>query len=153
MSIASSPVDRDRRELLEELARDRVGWRPSVSVPFRARLTSPVCGDDYEVGLVVDGGRIVAVERSGDGCGISAAASALTLTAAKLTSTEVRALAERHLGSLGSAVAVPEDRYVLAAFAGFGRSPMRLACAALPWRAGLVALDRLDLAQADGPGG
>ena len=106
----------------------------------RGRADNPVCGDQFEVSVVVGAGGIAAVGFEGAGCAISmASASLMSVALPGRTGAEVEELAARFerllrgeddTGDLGD----------LAAFAGVRRFPVRIACARLPWKALAAAL-------------
>lgn len=116
-----------------------------------ARGYNPLCGDDIEITLRLDGGRIKAVAFDGHGCSISqASASMLTeavsgkpLAEALELAASVRAMftgeAEVDLESLGD----------LEALQGVNRYPVRIKCATLAWNALQVGADGKDAGDGD----
>lgn len=140
--------DAERAAVLEALARERLGFDPSVldQQPLTAHRRSPTCGDDVTVRLDLDLDDSTVLELSwrGHGCVISqAAASALAGAAPGLDVRAFRALASDYLASVQPDGA-PVDVGELAVFAGVGRFPLRAGCATLAWRAALDALADLD---------
>lgn len=111
-----------------------------------ARGYNPLCGDDIEITVRLNGGRIDAVAFAGHGCSISqASASMLTeavmgkpLTEALELAASVRAMftgeAELDLESLGD----------LEALQGVNRYPVRIKCATLAWNALQVGAESRD---------
>ena len=117
-----------------------------------ARGYNPLCGDDIEITLRLDGDRIDEVAFDGHGCSISqASASMLTeavagkrLGDALELAASVRAMftgGEIDLESLGD----------LEALQGVNRYPVRIKCATLAWNALQVGAenDERDSAQSD----
>lgn len=114
-----------------------------------ATVDNPLCGDVVTVQLAIDGGAIRAVACEGRGCALSrAAASIMSEALAGRSPAEARALA----ATMATFVRAPPDAPVppdlgdLAAFAGVRRFRSRQACATLPFRALVAALDRGDAA-------
>lgn len=111
-----------------------------------ARGYNPLCGDDIEITVRLNDGRIDAVAFDGHGCSISqASASMLTeavmgkpLTEALELAASVRAMftgeAELDLESLGD----------LEALQGVNRYPVRIKCATLAWNALQVGAESKD---------
>lgn len=111
-----------------------------------ARGYNPLCGDDIEITVRLEGGRIEAVAFNGHGCSISqASASMLTeavagkqLTEALDLAASVRAMftgeAEIDLESLGD----------LEALQGVNKYPVRIKCATLAWNALQVGAESED---------
>ena len=111
-----------------------------------ARGYNPLCGDDIEITVRLNDGRIEAVAFDGHGCSISqASASMLTeavmgkpLTDALELAASVRAMftggAEIDLESLGD----------LEALQGVNRYPVRIKCATLAWNALQVGAESMD---------
>ena len=134
--------DSERGELIEQLARTRVGFGRIDGVEGHRR--SPSCGDEVTVRVALRGDAIEGLGWEGHGCVVStAAASALASLAPGLSVPEFRELAERYLASLtpdGLPLADELDIGDLDVFAGIGRFPLRAGCASLSWRATLDAL-------------
>ncbi len=133
--------DVERATVLEDLARQRVGWGlDKLAQHPTASRRSPTCGDDVTVQLDVDDDTIRALRWEGHGCVVSqAAASALAAVAPGLGVRAFEATASDYLSSVlpdGTPVDVGE----LAVFTGVGRFPLRAGCATLAWRATLDAL-------------
>lgn len=111
-----------------------------------ARGYNPLCGDDIEITVRLDNGRIEAVAFNGHGCSISqASASMLTeavtgkqLTEALDLAASVRAMftgeTEIDLESLGD----------LEALQGVNKYPVRIKCATLAWNALQVGAESED---------
>ena len=108
--------------------------------------SNPLCGDEVEVSLLIDNGRIADVAFQGRGCSISqASASMMTESVKGKTVTE----AEELLGTFKTIMTdknAPdvEDEALgdLEALQGVRRYPVRVKCAVLPWN---VLKEGLDL--------
>jgi nitrogen fixation NifU-like protein len=97
---------------------------------------NPLCGDEVEVDLIVDGeGIIEDVAFKGRGCSISQASSSMMTSAVKgHTKREAMAL----LGAFKKMMMEPEiepaeDLGDLEAFQGVAKFPVRVKCATLAW--------------------
>lgn len=147
-------LDAERAEILEHLARTRVGegidpaagaagaGAAGAGAAAEAFRRSPACGDQIRVRVEVEAGRLVAVRWDHRGCTVSAAsASALAsrVAASPIEPAAFGVLAEEFVAALapGSAALEGEE---LAVFAGIGRFPLRAGCASLAWWATLDAL-------------
>jgi nitrogen fixation protein NifU and related proteins len=106
-----------------------------------AQGRNPLCGDQLQLFLRIDGDRIADVSFVGSGCCISKASASLLSESVKGRSRgEVRALFDKvhdmiTTGKAGDSVGK------LAVFAGVYKFPARVKCAILPWHAVLAALD------------
>ena len=106
----------------------------------RGRADNPVCGDQFEVSVLVRGDGIDAVGLEGAGCAISmASASLMSVAVSGRKRAEVEDLAAR-FERLLRGEAGGGELGELAAFAGVRRFPVRIACARLPWKALAAAL-------------
>jgi len=104
----------------------------------RAGVKNPLCGDEIEVHLALDGARIREARFIGHGCSISqASASMMTQLVRGRTLAEVEALSHRLAAMLRGDPAAAGDESLgdLRAFAGVSRIPARVRCAMLPWEA------------------
>jgi nitrogen fixation NifU-like protein len=101
---------------------------------------NPSCGDQCDVYLRVEDGRIADISFEGSGCAISQASASLMTTQLKgRTAPE----AERLFGEFREIVTTgkePDEISDLGAFAGVHAFPARIKCATLGWHAALNAL-------------
>ncbi len=105
-----------------------------------AHGVNPLCGDDFEVYLVLDaGGTVRKVAFQGQGCAISKASASLMTDAVEgRTVKEVSDLKDHFIHLLIDATASPEHREgvgKLKFFEGVKNFPVRVKCATLAWRA------------------
>jgi nitrogen fixation NifU-like protein len=112
-----------------------------------ASLRNPLCGDEVDVQVAVQEGKVADVKFGGRGCSISqASASMMTELVKGHTPEEVRALGERFAamirGDQGAAadVALGPAR----ALAGVARFPSRVRCALIAWEAMARAVEPRD---------
>ncbi len=110
------------------------------------RGRNPLCGDELELSLVIEGGRIADVKVLGRGCSISqASASMMTETVKGRPLSEVRDLIGTFKGMLLEERELNDDEYEalgdLEALEGVKGYPVRIKCALLAWNTLLEALD------------
>ncbi|HYK82431.1 MAG TPA: SUF system NifU family Fe-S cluster assembly protein [Gemmatimonadales bacterium] len=101
-------------------------------------LTNPLCGDEIDLQLQVDGGVIRDVRFIGRGCSISqASASMMTQLLKQKSVAEALALAARMGAMLRGDEVAARDAALgeLRALAGVAKFPVRIKCALLPWNA------------------
>jgi nitrogen fixation NifU-like protein len=107
---------------------------PSVTIAMH----NPVCGDEIELQLRLDGDRVVQVRFGGHGCSISqASASMMTQQVAGRSISELEELGELFTSLMHSSPDAARDRRLgdLRALQGVARFPVRIKCALLPWNA------------------
>ena len=110
---------------------------PSCSAQGR----NPLCGDQLQLFLRMDGEVVQEASFVGSGCCISkASASLLTESVKGRTRAEVKALFEQVHTMVTTGKAM-QSAGKLRVFAGVHRFPARVKCAILPWHAALAALD------------
>lgn len=106
---------------------------------------NPMCGDELQVYLHVDGENTVReVTFQGEGCAISrASASLMTTTLKGLPLDQAKAEVSKALGLLTKSEEEPDlaAHGDLAALAGVRRFPARIKCATLGWHAFTAALE------------
>jgi nitrogen fixation protein NifU and related proteins len=102
---------------------------------------NPLCGDQLQLYLLMEGGLIKDISFQGDGCCISkASASLLTESVKGKSRAEVQQLFEivHQMITTGK---VSGDVGKLAVFAGVHKFPARVKCAILAWHAVISALE------------
>ncbi len=116
----------------------------------RAEGHNPLCGDQIELFLKIDDGKVTDVKFVGKGCAIStASASLLTEEIKGKTVEEVRELFDKFHQMLTrdnpeEAFAAGEELGKLVVFAGVAEYPARIKCATLAWHALMAALENKD---------
>ena len=101
-------------------------------------LNNPLCGDEIDLQLQVDGGTIKDVRFVGRGCSISQASASMMTQLLKDKSVPAAvALAERMSAMMQGDEAAARDKSLgdLRALAGVSKFPVRIKCALLPWNA------------------
>ena len=105
-----------------------------------AQGRNPICGDQLQLFLALDGEKISDISFTGSGCCISkASASLLTEFAKGKTKTDV----EKMFGQVHEMITagkVNGNVGKLAVFAGVHKYPARVKCAILAWHAAMAAL-------------
>jgi len=110
---------------------------------------NPLCGDQVEVAVRVDGDVLSAVKFTGSGCAISkASASLMTAAVTGKSRAEVDVLFERFhalvTGRLPEAEITKESLGQLVVFSSVSRFPIRVKCASLAWHTLRAALENGD---------
>jgi len=110
---------------------------------------NPLCGDQVEVAVRLDGDVLSAVKFTGSGCAISKASASLMTTAVTGKSrAEVDALFERFhalvTGRAADADITKEALGQLVVFSSVSRFPIRVKCASLAWHTLRAALENGD---------
>jgi nitrogen fixation protein NifU and related proteins len=110
---------------------------------------NPLCGDQVEVAVRVDGDVLSAVKFTGSGCAISkASASLMTAAVTGKSRAEVDALFERFhalvTGRLPEAEITKDALGQLVVFSSVSRFPIRVKCASLAWHTLRAALENGD---------
>lgn len=101
-------------------------------------LTNPLCGDEIDLDVRVEGDVIRDVRFRGRGCSISqAAASMMTQVVKSRPRSDALALAERMTAMMHGDAGAAADRALgdLRALAGVAQFPVRIKCALLAWNA------------------
>lgn len=138
----TSPPEPTLSALYQELILDhyrRPRNKGTLQHPTHAvSLTNPLCGDEIDLQLRVDGGVIKEVGFVGRGCSISqASASMMTQLLKDRTVSEAVGLAGRMSALMQGDEAAVRDKALgdLRALAGVAKFPVRIKCALLPWNA------------------
>jgi len=101
-------------------------------------LNNPLCGDEIDLQLRVDGDVITDARFIGRGCSISqASASMMTQLVKNKSVPQAVALAQRMSAMMQGDDAAAQDKTLgeLRALAGVSKFPVRIKCALLPWNA------------------
>lgn len=123
------------REVVLDHHRHPRGREPLPRFDASARGSNPVCGDEVEIRVALDGERLSGVEVTGRGCAIcTASGSMLAELLRGLPLSEVYGLAEGFRGLMhGRELPAAADVGDLEALGGVARFPVRVKCAMLPW--------------------
>jgi nitrogen fixation protein NifU and related proteins len=108
---------------------------------------NPLCGDQVEVAVLVDGDVVRDVRFTGHGCAISkASASLMTAAVQGKSRSEVDALFEKFhalvTGKAAEADITREQLGQLVVFSSVSRFPIRVKCASLAWHTLRAALEQ-----------
>jgi nitrogen fixation NifU-like protein len=116
------------------------GALPSAS--HRARGTNPQCGDDVQVALNVDGGRLSEIRFTGQGCAICIASASMMTEAVRGREVELARDLQQRFRAVLMGQLEPEAAQLgkLVSLAGVRRYPSRIKCALLGWHALMHAL-------------
>lgn len=103
---------------------------------------NPLCGDNIQLFLKMDGDVIKDISFQGSGCAISKASASILTDALKGRSKdEARDLFEKVREMVTSGKTPEGDLGKLAVFTGVHKYPARVKCAILPWHAAMSALE------------
>jgi nitrogen fixation NifU-like protein len=128
------------QQVILDHCRQPRNFRELEAATCSARGHNPLCGDQLQLFLRLDGDCIREATFIGSGCCISkASASLLTESVKGRNAAEVKALFER-VHRMITTGRVGEEVGKLAVFAGVHKFPARVKCAILPWHAVLAAL-------------
>ena len=129
-------------ELVVEHKRAPRNFGPLESPTHQARGHNPQCGDDLEVQLRVEDGRLRDIRYRGQGCAICIASASMMSEAVKgRTVAEAEALQQRFRAVLtGQREPEAAELGKLVSLAGVRRYPARIKCALLGWHALMHAL-------------
>jgi nitrogen fixation NifU-like protein len=103
----------------------------------RAHGINPLCGDDIDVTLTIEDGRVSDIKFMGSGCAISqASGSMMTVNVKGKTVAEAETLVSQFREMIRGGLDPSRDENVLgrlALFQGVKDIPARVKCAVLPW--------------------
>ncbi len=120
-------------------ARRPIGDGTLPSPRRTGRAANPVCGDEIDLDVDDDGGRVIDVAHRTRGCVFTrASASLMARSVPGLSLAQALDLAATLRRDLAGSAALPPE---LAALASVRLYPARLRCALLPWEALRSALD------------
>ena len=142
-----SNLDALYQEVLLDHYRKPRNKGPLEGATADAQGRNPLCGDEVNVAVKMNGDVVEAVKFTGQGCSISqAAASVMTQLVAGKSAAEVEALYERfHALVTGARPMVEGETKQLgsmAAFAGVNKYPTRVKCATMSWHTLRKAMGR-----------
>jgi nitrogen fixation NifU-like protein len=144
MSVPEPELDELYRELILDHYRNPRNRVPLESPAVVAEGYNPLCGDEVELRLNIEGDVISDVSFTGRGCSISQASGSMLTEAIKgKTVAQARALAALFTRMMTDPEFVPEeDVGDLEALQGVAKYPVRVKCATLAWHALQDGLDR-----------
>jgi nitrogen fixation NifU-like protein len=146
MSVPEPELDELYRELILDHYRNPRNRVPLESPAVVAEGYNPLCGDEVELRLNVEGDVISDVSFTGRGCSISQASGSMLTEAVKgKTVAQARALIALFTRMMTDPDFVSEeDVGDLEALQGVAKYPVRVKCATLAWHALQDGLDRHD---------
>lgn len=110
-------------------------FRPMPGCTCHADGNNPLCGDEVQVFVQLEGDKLADISFMGQGCAISrASASLMTAKAKGRTTQEAKNLTMQVRDMLlGPEAQPPSTLGDLAALSGVRKFPARIKCAMLPW--------------------
>lgn len=141
-------ISPDLRELYQQVILDHYkdprNFRKMDDCNHHAEGHNPLCGDQVDIFLKVEGDTITDISFQGNGCAISKSSASLMTAYVKGKSVaEVKSDFDKfHALIMGEEVndAVREDLGKLAVLEGVKEFPMRVKCASLAWHTLIAAL-------------
>ena len=140
--LDTSPPEPQLSTLYQELILDHYRRPRNKGTLERAThtvsLNNPLCGDEIDLQLRVDGDVIKDARFIGRGCSISqAAASMMTQLLRDKSIPQALGLADRMSAMMRGDAGAAQDKSLgdLRALAGVSKFPVRIKCALLPWNA------------------
>lgn len=153
----SAELDELYQSIILDHNRRPKNFREMDDATASAEGVNPLCGDQLQVWLKLDGDTIADVSFKGQGCAISKASASMMTQVVK---GRTRAEAERIFDDVHALVTgrpTGADVGPLKALSGVSRFPLRVKCASLAWHAMKSALDGPGDApistEGEGPGG
>lgn len=137
----------DLADLYQEIILDHNkrprNYRAMPECTCHAEGNNPLCGDEVEVFVRLEDGKLYDVAFQGQGCAISrASASMMTGKTKGRTEAEARGMSAQVREMLvGPEAEPPRELGDLAALSGVRKFPARIKCAMLAWHALEAALD------------
>lgn len=132
------------REVLLDYSRDRARRGLIEAADFRSHGINPVCGDEIELTLRSQDGRVGALRYDGHGCVISQASAAMmgeSLEGQTLPRARELAVAFKEMMlSRAPLDSLPAELETLKVLEGVRRFPLRVKCATLAWNTFLQGL-------------
>ena len=152
-------LDQLYQQVILDHSRERHGQGALADPDATSHQVNPTCGDEVELGVRVQDGKVVAVGWEGDGCSISQASISVMhdLVDGADLATVVRLEKDfdvlMHSRGRGVAEDVLDELEDGAAFEGVSKYPNRVKCALLGWMALRDALVKAGVAlpSVDGP--
>lgn len=145
MSEGDAELQELYRDVLVDYYKDQT-WQGRLDPhDVHAHGVNPVCGDEVELTVRLDAGKVADIRYGGHGCVISRASVAMLCEALDgRTLAEARRLAgafKAFMLDKGPADDLPEALSETAALAGVRKFPLRVKCALLGWNTLLQGLD------------
>ena len=146
--MAPPEGDLDLQDLYQEVLLDYyrdASHKGALEAPdLRAHGINPVCGDELELTVRLDGRRLAKVRYSGHGCVISQSSAAVMAEALEGTTIprarELVAAFKEMLLAGRSASSLPAELEAAGALEGVRKFPLRVKCATLGWNTLMSAL-------------
>ncbi len=138
----SHPLEALYRDIILDHYRSPRGVEPLASADVCSRGSNPSCGDELQVQLKIDDGKISQASISARGCAISVASSSmLTEVIEGMTLDEAVEFGE-NIRNMMHGKEIPEDFDLgdIDALKGVRKFPVRVKCAMLAWVATLEAI-------------
>lgn len=133
-----------REVILEHYKSPRNRGRLEGPGTQQVELQNPTCGDEIQLSLLIQDGRVADARFSGRGCSISMASASMMTELMKGKTLEMALQLSRDFKAMVAGGPAPESLGDLVALSGVAQFPVRVKCATLGWNALLRALDHAD---------
>ncbi len=125
------------REVLLDYFRSTTRKGKLDPADVRAHGINPVCGDEIEITVQRDGGKVAKLRYAGHGCVISQASAAMMGEALEgKTEAQARSLIKAFKAMMlenAPVVSLPPELEAVSALEGVRKFPLRVKCATLAW--------------------
>ena len=133
------PLEEIYQEVILDHNRNPRNFRKMDKPSRHTHGYNPLCGDDYELFLVTDDGKVQDASFTGSGCAISKASASILTTLIKGRTIEEAARIKDNFLDLVTCGRLPEEHSVdfkkIKPFEGVRKFPIRVKCATLIWHA------------------
>jgi nitrogen fixation NifU-like protein len=122
------------KDVILKLSKDPHNFRKDENANIRIKASNPLCGDQFEIYLTLDGGKIGSAGFHGYGCAISKASTSIlvqTLEGQRLD--DVSSICQRFIDALDTDPTEGSLPREWQAFQGVRDYPGRRQCAVLGW--------------------
>ena len=137
--MESRPLDELYQDSILEHRRHPRNRRQIASPHLSGRAVNPFCGDEVDVQMVLDEGRIAEIGVQAEGCSINQATASMASEAVlALTLAQADSLRESFASMMRGDELTDDERQLmgeLGTLAGVREYPVRIKCALLAWRA------------------
>jgi nitrogen fixation NifU-like protein len=147
----------DMRSLYQEVILDHNrkprNFGPLEGANRTAHGYNPLCGDDYEIHLLVEDDVVQDIRFEGEGCAISKAAASMMTSRVKGKPVADAEILIREFREMMAGDLDPESEHHLGhlkVFEGVSKLPNRIKCAVLPWHTLNAALHGEEAASTEG---
>lgn len=128
-------LDELYKEIILEHYRKPCGREPLDRVDYHAEGMNPLCGDEVNLHIKIEDGKVEGVYLDGHGCSISVSSGSILADMLKGKTIEEAQEIAQHLKDIFHDKASEDEKDIgdLEALVGVKQFPVRIKCALLPW--------------------